>query len=176
MNKPAAIFIVLLLNLNHITVWAQIPYDQTVLPNEIQGFIGTLREQLYSDTLKFNRSDLIHNSLGTINRNGNSPLFIINGKFYYKLDIISGDKVQEFINEFLDHKKIETISILDSPQSKALYGTYGSTGTVSIQLKKKVKFNAAVAGLNQQTNNNFFQRMPNELLIREKIPLEVGPK
>lgn len=125
---------------------------------------------MLNDTVKYNRGDLFHNSIGTHNRNGYSKLYQINGVYSYKLDIVSGSLVKEFIDEFLKTEKVKSISILENSQSQAIYGTFGNYGCILIRIKKK--FNPEVAGLKPTSvgGSNFDQRKSGELIIRENTP------
>lgn len=144
-------------------------HTTTVEPYRISSFIDSLKTQIIQDTLKFIRNDLIHTSIGTNNKNNYSKLYLVDGKYLYKLDIISGQKVIEFVNEYLSESKIQSISITDTIYSQQLFGSNGISGLVSIQTKKKLKYNPKVAGLKLTTKsngNNLWQRENDKLIIR----------
>ena len=150
---------------------AQLGSAQTAIPkHEHEKFLNDLKDQMLSDTLKYDRSDLIHHSFGTQNQNSYSKLFIINKKYSYKLDIISPDSVKEFVHEFLNLKRVKNVFIVEPPSSIALYGSYGNNGVVLIEVKGK--FNPEVAGLKLKQNggNNFDQRKVGEFIIRGHAP------
>jgi len=135
--------------------------------------LDSLKREIYQDTVKFNAKDLVFTQIGRRNVNSYSMLYFVNETFVYMLDIIHSDKVVEFINEFLDSDKIESIRII--PKEKASMcrvfgGIRGQNGIVLIVLKKKIKFNPLVAGLEKtgkSSGDNFSKRNNNELMIRE---------
>jgi hypothetical protein len=63
------------------------------------------------------------------------------------LDIVSPKEVVEFANELLDHKKIKSLTILDSSQTSTLFGPDTWNGMVLITMWDQAKFNSKVAGL-----------------------------
>ena len=87
------------------------------------------------DTLKYSREDIYHTPIGTQNKNQYSELFIINGKQYFKFDIVSGKCTKEFITEYLEKPKLISIDKLSLLQSQALYGTSGEKGATVIWIK-----------------------------------------
>jgi hypothetical protein len=132
---------------------------------KIAEFIDSLKTKIVSDTVKFSRKHLIHSNLGTRNTKPYSSLFIVDMKYEYLLDIINGPTVEEFINEFLDHNKIETIHLFNVSGSELTLGTKGRLGLIMIGLKKEVK-PYEVAGLKieskKEKQNNFAQRKDGE--------------
>ena len=133
--------------------------------------IDSLVQEIYRDTIKFNEHDLVFTQIGRRNTNSYSMLYVVNGAYLYMLDIISSDKVVEFVNEILDTEKIESIGILSKENASTFFGgVRAQNGIVAIVLKKNVKFNPLVAGLTETGKNsgdNFTKRNDNELLIRE---------
>ena len=98
--------------------------------------------------------------------------YVVNGVYLYMLDIIPSDKVVEFVNEILDIDKIAGISVL--PKEKVaeagMKGVRAQNGIVAIIMKKNVKFNPFVAGLEKTGKNsgdNFSKRKENELMITD---------
>ena len=128
-----------------------------------------MKTQIIRDTLKFNRTDLIHTSIGTNNKNNYSKLYHIDGKYLYKLDIISGQKVIEFVDEFLSKSKIQSISITDTIYSQQLFGQNGITGLISIKTKKNLNYNPKVAGLKLTTKKTeiIFGKKKEEIIYIE---------
>jgi hypothetical protein len=133
---------------------------------KLEVFLDSIKSTILSDTVKFSRSHLIHSAGITQNKNLNSPLFIVNGKFSYKTDIVEGNEVVRFVEEILNVSKIKSITFVQPKYSQALYGSLGTGGTILITLKKKANFNPEVAGLTLTAKNNFDQRKPGELTIR----------
>ena len=141
---------------------AQAEYTQTM--------IDSLKHEIYQDTVKFNEKDLIFTQIGRRNVNSYSMLYLVNGVFLYMLDIIPSDKVVEFVSEFLNSDKIESIGIIPKEKAYMFGGVRAQNGLVVIRLKKKVKFNPLVAGFEKRGENsgdNFSKRRANELMIRE---------
>lgn len=137
-----------------------------VTGDEIKSYTDSLRNKHLQDTLLFSRKDLIHGMDITRNYKTNSPLYVINGKFFYKLNIIAGSQVAEFLNEVFNSGKIKVITELSPKYSGAIYGSLGSDGAILITLKKRAKFNPKIAGLTLSTDNNFDQRLPGEPIVR----------
>ncbi len=128
--------------------------------------VDSLKQEIYRDTTKFDEKDLVFTSIGRKNMNPYSMLYIVNGAYIYKLDIISSDQVIEFVNEFLDIDKIEGISILQKEKARAVFdGIHAQNGVVVIALKKEIKFKPLIAGLKKTGRNNgdnFTTRNDNE--------------
>ena len=112
----------------------------------VSHFIDSIKKKIISDTSKFKKSDMISTPNGNRNINSYSPLFFINILYKYKLDIISGSDVVNFINEILVSDKIESITLLEEPKSLEIFGANGRNGTILIQLKDITKINLKVAG------------------------------
>ena len=93
--------------------------------NSIPPFLDSLKTVIFQDTSKFNRADLIHTNMGTRNIGSYSPVFLINMKYSFKLDIINGKLVNQFVNNILDPKKIVRIDVMDTIYSQALLGVDG---------------------------------------------------
>ena len=131
--------------------------------------IDSLKKEIYLDTSKFDKKDLLFTASGRKNRNSYSMLYIVNGAYMYKLDIITPKQVIEFVDEFLDTDKVDVISILPKEKAISVFGSHAQNGVVAIKLKKKAKFNTLVAGLTKTGKNsgdNFTKRDDNEILIR----------
>ena len=144
-------------------------YEPVITGDRKKGFVDSLKKQILADTAKFNIADLIYTSSGRRNSKSYSKLFIVNGSFIYKLDIVTPQEVIEFTNEILDHKKIKSLTILDSFKSSPLFGPDTWNGIVLITMLDKVKFNPKVAGLTftrKKSGDNFTGRKKGELLIR----------
>lgn len=131
--------------------------------------IDSLKLSILRDTIMFNRTDLLHTNMGTRNTKPYSPVYFVNMKYAYRLDIINGKLVKEFVDNILDPLKIESIDILDTVYSQALFGITGVNGAILITTKKKTKTNFKVAGLtmtkNKKRGDNFNQRQGSEIKI-----------
>jgi len=142
---------------------------------EITGFdiittVDSLKQIIFRDTIKFNENDLIFTQTGRQNVNSYSMLYIINESYFYMLDIISSNKVVEFVNEILDFDKIESIVLMPKEKASMFGGVRAQNGVVLITLKRNAKFNPFVAGFEKIERNfgsNFTRRRENELMIRE---------
>ena len=122
--------------------------------NEMEKFIDSLRDTIAKDTCRFIRSDLIYSSIGALNKNPYSPLFIVNKKYKYKLDIVSGQKVIEFMNEFLRNDKIKGIIMLKERAGFVVNGDLGKSGVLLITTKKTAKVNYHVSGFQMYEDHN----------------------
>ena len=142
---------------------------KTLKGEAIVSFIDSLKFTIFRDTSHFNRSDLIHTNMGTRNTKSYSPTYFVDMKYSYKLDIINGTLVKEFVENILDPSKIASIDIADTTYSQALFGVSGVNGAVLITTKKKPKMNFNVAGLtmakNKKHGDNFNQRQGSEIKI-----------
>ena len=134
--------------------------------------IDNLIQEIYRDTIRFDEKDLVFIQIGRRNINSYSMLYVVNGAYSYVLDIISSDKVVEFVNEILDADKIESIAIISKEKivETMLDGIRAQNGIALIILKRNTKFNPLVAGFNligSSGGDNFSKRNENELMIRE---------
>ena len=124
---------------------------------------------LISDTLKYSKEDTYHTALATLNRNPYGQLFVINGKQYFKFDIVAGKCVVEFINEYLNLSNLKSISKLDRNVSPALYGSNGKNGVVIINLKNLKKASTNNCGFiesKKRNGSNLDQWKEGELRVR----------
>ena len=149
-------------------VRAQSNIKGTEIPSgKITWFIDSLKAKIISDTIKFSRKDSIHSNLGTRNTKPYSPLFIVDMKYEYLLDIVNGQTAKQLIDEFLDSSKIETIHLFDVSSSEITFGTKGRLGLIMLGLKKGAKSLYEVAGLKieskKEQQNNFAQRKDGEV-------------
>ena len=148
------------------TVQSDVP---VIYGERLEDFIDSLKRGILADTAKFYETDLIYTASGRRNSRSYSKLFIINGSYIYKLDIVSSKEVVEFANECLDHRKIKSLTVLDSSKASPLFGPDTWNGIVLITMWDKAKFNPKVAGLKLQrkeSGDNFTERKKGELLIR----------
>ncbi|MEO6723625.1 MAG: hypothetical protein ABIN67_24875 [Ferruginibacter sp.] len=123
----------------------------------VSQFVDSIRKKIISDTSKFKKPDVINTPGGYKNLNSYSPLFFINIGYQYKLDIISGSDVVDFVNEILVSDKIESITLLEEPKSSETFGPNGKNGVILIQLRDIAKVNLNVAGFKpiRTAGNNF---------------------
>ena len=142
---------------------------KTIKGSSIEPFIDSIKSKIYQDTTKFNRLNLLHTIIGTRNSKAYSPLYVVNSKYAYKLDIINGTLVNDFVKNILKASTIDSIEIMGASYCQYLFGSYGMNGAIFIWIKKKEKINYKIAGLvkNKRRNNNFFQRQKGELMILE---------
>jgi hypothetical protein len=142
---------------------------RTLKGDAISSFIDSLKVTIFRDTSNFNRSDLLHTNMGTRNSKSYSPAYFVDMRYSYKLDIINGTLVRDFVENILDPFKIASIDIVDTTNSQALFGVSGMNGAILITTKKKAKMNFKVAGLtmakNKKHGDNFNQRQGNEIKI-----------
>ena len=145
-------------------------HSRVIKDDSIKLFIDSIKSTILAVTSKFNREDLTNANGRTGNKNSYSLLFLVDLKYSYRLDIINGTLVAEFVNEILDPLKIDIINILDQKESQSLFGYQGHNGAVLISTKKKSKYNYKVGGLKydkkRKRGNNFDQRQPGEIIIR----------
>ena len=143
-----------------------------ILKRNIITTVDSLKQIIYSDTIKFDGKDVVFTERDKLNINSYSMFYVVNGVYLYMLDIIPSDKVVEFVNEILDIDKIAGISVL--PKEKVaeagMKGVRAQNGIVAIIMKKNVKFNPFVAGLEkigENSGDNFSKRKENELMITD---------
>ena|SRR5690348_1498638 len=138
--------------------------------SRLKPFLDSLKTKLFTDTAKFKQTDLVFTATGRQNAEPYSPLFIINGAYIYKLDIVSGSKVVSFVNEILDDKKIKSITYIDSSKASEHFGQNAWQGVILITMFDEAKFNPKVAGLTLRKNksgDNFTVRRKGEILIHD---------
>jgi hypothetical protein len=148
---------------------ADTAYVPVIYGDRLKWFVDSLKKDILADTAKFNEADLIYTASGRRNSKSYSKLFIVNGSYIYKLDIVSPKEVVEFANELLDPKKIKSLTVLDSSKASPLFGPDTWNGIVLITMWDKTKFNPKVAGLTlnrKKSGDNFTERKKGELLIR----------
>lgn len=75
--------------------------------DSISKYLNSLKIEIFKDTLKFNKKDLFNKYNQTENLNEYSKIYIVDSKYFYRLDIIDSNFVKEFVNEILDIEKIE---------------------------------------------------------------------
>ncbi len=145
-------------------------YVPVIYGDKLKPFLDSLKNQLLTDTIKFKQIDLIFTTIGRRNVIPYSPLFIINGAYIYKLDIVSGSEVAEFAQEILDDRKIKSITHIDSSKASEHFGQNSWQGVIVITMFDKTKFNPKVAGLTfhkKKSGDNYTTRRENEILIRD---------
>ena len=142
--------------------------DRVVKGHEVKIYLDSLKRIILLDTIKFSRKDLIHSNMQTTyNTKPYSPLFVIE-KYLYKLDIIEGNLVKDFVDEILNDEKIESLIIIESHRAISLFGSNAEGGVIWMTPKKKQKINYKIAGLKKvrkRTWNNFDQRKIGEIQI-----------
>jgi len=130
------------------------PY-KTIPTAQIVPYLDSLKTVILADTVKFNVIDLYQDGSQTRTRNGYSKLFVIDNKYSYRLDIIPGNQVREFIKEFFVPGSIETIiDYMESAGAAAIYGSRADFGAIYIQIKKGVKYNPKVGGIDPNAKPN----------------------
>ena len=97
-------------------------YVPVIYGDRLKPFLDSLKLQVLTDTAKFKQTDLIFTAIGRQNAKPYSPLFIVNGAYIYKLDIINGSEVISFVNEILDDKKIKSLTYIDSSKASEHFG------------------------------------------------------
>jgi hypothetical protein len=145
-------------------------YVPVIYGHRLKTFLDSLKSQVLTDTAKFKQTDLIFTAIGRRNTKPYSPLFIVNGAYIYKLDIINGSEVVSFINEILDDKKVKSLTYIDSSKASEHFGQNAWQGVILITMFDKAKFNPKVAGLTLRKNksgDNYTVRKKNEILIRD---------
>jgi hypothetical protein len=159
----------------HISVAGQTTSDTSnsnvpvIYGERLSSFVDSLKHQVLTDTSKFYQGELIFTAEGRQHTKPYSKLFIINGRYLYKMDIVKPKEVVDFASEIFDYKKIKSITIVDSSKVSTLLGQNARQGVILIAMYDNAKFNPKVAGLkmfNRKTGDNFSQRNKGELLIR----------
>ncbi len=145
-------------------------YKRDIDGDKLRVFLDSLNREILIDTAKFNALDLVFTTSGRRNKKPYSKLFVINGTYLYKLDIINGSEVLEFLNEVLDYKKIKSLSYIDSSKSSEYFGPNAWQGVIVITISDSAKFNPKIAGLTLRKNksgDNFTTKKEGEILIRD---------
>mgnify|MGYP000885099572 CR=1 FL=1 len=145
-------------------------YPSILYGDNLKLWLDSLKNHLLADTANFKETDLLFTAAGRRNTKTYCPLFIVNGSYFYKLDIVNGSQVMEFINEILDCKKIKSASLFDSSKAISLFAQDAIRGVIAITMLDKVKFNPKVAGLTLHKKNsgdNFTKRKKSEILLHE---------
>lgn len=135
----------------------------------LPGFLDSLRRQVLADTSRFNQADVVFTAAGRLNLHAYAKLFIVNGRYSYKLDIVAPQQVVTFTEEVLSPEKVKSITVLDRAKTTPLFGPAASNGVVLITLFDEAKFEPRVAGgvvSKKGGGDNFSQRRKGELLIR----------
>lgn len=139
--------------------------DRKLSGNKVDRFLDSLRSTIIRDTTKFSRADLLHLSIGTFNKKEYSPLYVVDQVYSYKLDIIPGELVKQFLDNILTPKVIQQIDIFQPGKGASLFGTLGDNGVIYIKMRKR-KYNPFVAGLTRKGaavgGDNFDQRKDGE--------------
>jgi hypothetical protein len=133
-------------------------------------FLDSIKSKILADTAKFNAKDLVFSSNGRQNSKPYSKLYIVNGCYIYKLDIINNSEVIQFVKEILDYTKIKSIAYVDSSIASSHFGENTWHGIFYITMFDKAKFNPKVAGLalvKNKSGDNFRLRNKDEILIHE---------
>jgi hypothetical protein len=146
-----------------------IRYVPVIYGERLITFVDSLKRQILADTIKFNEADLVYTASGRSNAKPYSKLFLVDGRYLYKLDIVKPKEVIDFTNEILDSKKIKSVTIVDSTKASPLFGPNTWNGIIVITMFDKAKFNPKVAGLTmlrKKQGDNFTERRKGELLIR----------
>ncbi|MCX6316049.1 MAG: hypothetical protein NTW29_02060 [Bacteroidetes bacterium] len=142
---------------------------ETIQGSRIKFFIDSLRNQVLSDTIRFNRANLVHTLSGTRNSKSYSKLFIVNAKYYYKLDIIENTEVVDFANAILVPEIIDSIHVIPATFCNFMFGRNGINGAYVIYSHIQSTSCFKVSGLTRRKKeyNNFYQRRAGELLVHE---------
>jgi hypothetical protein len=140
--------------------------------HRLSGYLDSLKAEILADTLKFDPKDLVFTAIGRQNTKPYSKLFIVNGVYFYKLDIIEGSKVLEFANVMLNENIIKSITYMDGTEASKYFGKNTWQGLIVITTFDKSKFNPEVAGLmllkgKLKSGDNFTFRKKGEIIIRE---------
>ena len=140
MKKIVAIFIVF------ISVYT---YGQNEYENLSKSqLIDFLRNEFFADTIKFEKSDIIQTEKGKRNVNSYSKLVVINGKFFFKPDIMETKSLIEFLDEVFIENKIKGISVINEEQASILrFEGEAMNGVVAIHLRKEVNLSFKILGL-----------------------------
>ncbi|ANE52545.1 hypothetical protein [Flavisolibacter tropicus] len=131
-------------------------------------FMDSLKQAIYTDTIKFNRSNLVHTTNNTRNKEPYSSLYIVNGQYQYKLDIIESYQVAEFVNAVLNSSKVKSITVIEKAKVDKNYFPHIQQNAIFITFYHQAKFNPKIAGLKRSRKNggdNFNQRKKGEPMV-----------
>jgi hypothetical protein len=142
-----------------------------IMGSDIKPFVDSLKQKILLDTLKFDRNDLKHFNRSTENGKPYSMLLTVNGKYNYRMDLVDGRLVQEFVDEILKVENMASIEYVKEELAPHYAGSMAVKGWILIQLNPKVRVNFKVGGLKYWKNrkskggDNFLQRKEGELMI-----------
>lgn len=108
-------------------------------------FLDSMSCYLLADTIRF--GDNI-----AITEKAKSPIFIIDGKYFYIFQMKGSKPVYEFMDTYFDASIINKITIGNRRMCTSIFGTMGYSGCVIIDLKANVKYNPKIAGLKWDKN------------------------
>ncbi|NQX77437.1 hypothetical protein [Gilvibacter sp.] len=134
----------------------------------VRPFIDRLKQKILSDTIKFNRNDLVHINGRTVNKDPYSMLIVVNMKYSYRFDIVDSALVKSFVQEILQSENILSIDYIEKPYSVHFAGTVADEGLITT--KPRIKLNFEVGGLKyfkgrkRKGGNNFLQIRPGEVM------------
>lgn len=77
-----------------------------IMGSDIKPFVDSLKQKILLDTLKFDRNDLKHFNGRTENVKPYYMLLTVNEKYNYRMDLVEGRLVQEFVDVIL---KVESL-------------------------------------------------------------------
>jgi len=145
------LFMVSSLSAQDLEMWKNRKPSTDIPKENIASYIDSLRKLIINDTVKFNRNDLISHGREIKNKNGYSKLYVIDYKYSYRLDNISGEKVLEFLKEYFIPDSIEMITDYEAtPAAAAIFGWRADLGAIYIKMKKGFVYNPRVAGIEPQ--------------------------
>ena len=134
--------------------------DPAISCEALPFFLDSLKASILKDTVKFINSDIFTRGGLISNRNRYAPLIVINGKYFYKLDIITPSQVVQFVNEYIDLARIKNVRNLNKEEA-GIYGSNGHLGAILITMKKNATFDSFVAGFRGSRlkgGNNFLRK------------------
>lgn len=126
---------------------------------QLNHFVDSLRKKVLADTAKFDERDVIYSNSGRHNARSYSKLYIVNGAYLYKMDVIPSREVVAFAKEILNPRKIKSLVVMDSKTASSAFGPETWNGVIVITLYARAKFNPMVGGLQLHSKNagdNFF--------------------
>ncbi|MFK7949112.1 MAG: hypothetical protein AB8G11_16095 [Saprospiraceae bacterium] len=160
------ILLILVSVLFTINLYSQI--DSVFSKKSLDEKISIVKDELISDTSKFDEKDLYRSTIGTQNSKNYGILFFINGKQLFKPDIVDKYCIEDFIENYLEESNIESIERINQDLSTVIFGINGKNGVVLIELKKlkKAKTTQCNFELGRKLEGNNFNQS-NSFMIRD---------
>lgn len=100
--------------------------------------------------------DSVKSLVEVFNQKDQSPLFVVNEKYIFKMDVLSLQESKSFMDKYLVASKLEMFSVCDSVIGTTVWGSVASKGLVAIKLKSNVTFDPIDVNINEKAINRYY--------------------